>query len=172
VVTMPKTLDDSNEEIDDIVCDADKDDEAVLDKALALIHFSNNMTVPAHRHLQNQWRMLLLNQLLLAMRDSLRDDALLDVNVCELVADYLEDPKLARKTFLPMMAEPEDGETFPTTISKFAGQWCTTTRRHCLRLFPAHHNQLMTLPRLFCCQAIRTCCPTRNGRCVGRAAAL
>jgi hypothetical protein len=85
------------------------------------------MTVPAQRHVLKERRTLWLQELLPAMRDSLPDDAPLHVNVCELVADYLEDPQLVRKTFLPMVTEPQDGEIFPTTINKFGGQRYNTS---------------------------------------------
>jgi hypothetical protein len=170
--TMTEKSDNQRErEADDDSVDEDEDVHAIPDEAQAFIDFSNNMTVPAQRHVQKQWRMQCLHVVLLpAMRDSLPDNALLDINVIELVADYLEDSERARMTFLPMVEKPEEGEIFPITVSKFGGQCCCTTCHCCLACWRRFHRCLAATDCLMSPSAVLTCCPTRNGRCVVRAA--
>jgi hypothetical protein len=87
----------------------------------ARYHPMNSMTVPAQRHAQVECRKQLLAGMLPAIRQCLTDHPLLDITVCELVADYMQEPHLYRKAFIPEVVGPEEGQSFPTTVSKFSG---------------------------------------------------
>ena len=112
-----------------------------------LLDLIDSMTVPAQRHAQVEWRRQLLQELLPAIRDSLpqSEHSLLDANVCEQVADYLDDARRYRLTFRPHAIGPEDGQSFPTTVSKFGGQSaaaqaCPHSCRHQLPLSHAANS--------------------------------